>query len=237
MAIKTTAYATLYDKKDGSGDSSSEQALTGNTTDRVSYTFSASQIPNGVGVMILTAYDNAGKAVMYGVPFSNATSAAFTSGTGWITPVTDRTEDDVRAIENLNRQLELGAKDISSWEFEDEALYYNGKGTLNFADLNRIECDIKYMATQMGYFSTYLLIDDFSISRTHTSIYSYKEMQRIVDALQVFKTHYFDVNFPNHDLVFPTQLTTYTGLNRAERIIKALYETWYGYPGYEDWEA
>ncbi len=117
----------------------------------------------------------------------------------WITPVFDRTQDDVDfAISKIQEWKDSGVTDTTDL-----------KGCFNVSDLNRIEGNIRYLAdslSELYYFATLT-----TKTWDRSGLPSITDVNRIVD-----NTRNLILSFSEHAPELPTTLLTITDVNCIE---------------------
>lgn len=126
-----------------------------------------------------------------------------------ITPITDRTQEDVQRVQTLI------AKGYSNLSNDEKAEWLNGlKGSLNLSDLERIENNVQLLSDVLELnLETYL----GKIPQIPTATY-YNNLLYNVSQIYGAWAHYDDTPSP------PTKVTYYTDLNAIEQIINDIFK-------------
>lgn len=126
----------------------------------------------------------------------------------WITPVIDRTIDDV-----------LNARDtLTRWIASNPTEFTEFKGCLNVTDLNRIEGNIDYLndlLASLHYNTTFIDVKNW----TNAGLPNVADLQRILSNI----TNLFNaICKPTSAEELPTDMSSYDDINRLEQNLQAL---------------
>lgn len=126
----------------------------------------------------------------------------------WLTPVTDRTIEDVLSAKNT----------LARWIASNPTVFTELKGCLNVTDLNRIEGNIEYlneMLNSFHYITTFVEIKNWS----NAGLPNVADFQRIIGNIANMFEAYCK---PTSARDLPTNMSTYDDINRLEQNLKAL---------------
>lgn len=127
----------------------------------------------------------------------------------WITPVYDRTFQDV----------EYARKKIKEWTEEETSTVYELKGCLNVSDLNRIENNIEFLAETLSEFR---YIDGLQCKEWEIEdIVLLDDVKRILDNLRTMVENFHK---PIKDKDVPYSMSRYHEINDVEEILKGIYD-------------
>ena len=131
----------------------------------------------------------------------------------WITPVFDRTQDDVEfAIQTISKWI---AADITG----TPRVVYDLKGCLNVSDINRIEGNIEYLSERL--MDCYYTPDTTTKSWTSAGMPNERDMNRILYNVRALITAYYQQeNAPE----VPTSLMGYEDINAVEKNLSLIKE-------------
>ena len=123
----------------------------------------------------------------------------------WITPVVDRTADDVAAASAA----------IAAWQLEDSPVITDLKGCLNASDLNRIENNLKWIVennyTYRNYIFTYDIIGTWSNDDLLTTIDVEELIANEMNLLITILPNTFTISD------FPSNIDVYDKVNLLEQ--------------------
>lgn len=138
----------------------------------------------------------------------------------WMTPVFDRTQDDV----------EFASQKIAEWiagEIVGSSFIVNDlKGCLNVSDINRIEGNVAYLAEMLTKYNYPSNVETktWIVSSMPTEI----DVKRIVDNVRELTTSFYQ---PVGAPIVPSSMVTYSDINDIERnlyLIKQLLDCMVG---------
>lgn len=131
----------------------------------------------------------------------------------WITPITDRTQADVNLV------LEYGSIGYNNLTPEQKAVWNAGmKGALNASDLNRIENNIKFLASSLELYNLNIKTD-WQMSDVPRN----NDFNRILSNLNAVKDkarERFSINLPGTPSL---PLNGFEKINDIENILYIIY--------------
>lgn len=127
----------------------------------------------------------------------------------WITPIFDRTQQDV----------EFAKRQIAQWKNGLANDVYDLKGCLNVSDINRIENNIKYLSNklnELGYSNT-----TYTKTWNRTSLPNQQDIDRIINNVkELIKAFCQQPSAPN----VPDRLVDYNDINAIEKNLSLIKE-------------
>lgn len=125
----------------------------------------------------------------------------------WMTPIYDRTQDDVN----------FAISKIAEWRDTNSTNVYDLKGCFNTSDINRIENDIKFLSDNLSALCYFSHIK--SMSWDNKGLPSILDISRIINNIRAIISSYFQYDTAP-DL--PKTMLTYEQINDIEENLHLL---------------
>jgi hypothetical protein len=133
----------------------------------------------------------------------------------WITPIIDRSLDDVKNLKLLMTSINEQGWDNVSSEIKSQ-WFSNSKGCINSADLNRIENNIDYIVQQLGIMGVTVVIDTSNPVWNLGSDITLTQFNKIRDNLNAVKNAWYTL--PTTPVLKYTFTVDYNDANAIEQM-------------------